>query len=149
MPVVLVVVGLGMTVGNILGGWSADRNIMASIFGFFGLFGVSLLGLALTATSVLGLLVFTFMVGASAAALSPAIQTRLMDVAGDAQTLAAAVNHASLNLGNSLGVYLGGVTIVAGFGYLSPSWVGLGLCVPGVGLAAASVLLERKRPILH
>ena len=149
VPVVLVVVGLGMTVGNILGGWSADRNIMASIFGFFGLFGVSLLGLALIATSVLGLLVFTFMVGASAAALSPAIQTRLMDVAGDAQTLAAAVNHASLNLGNSLGVYLGGVTIVAGFGYLSPSWVGLGLCVPGVGLAAASVLLERKRPLLH
>ncbi len=149
VPVVLIVAGLGMTVGNILGGWSADRNIMGSVFSYFGLFAISLTGLALTAGSVTGLLVFIFMVGASAAALSPAIQTRLMDVAGDSQTLAAAVNHASLNLGNSLGAYLGGVTIVAGFGYLSPSWVGLGLCVPGVALAVASVLLERKRPVLR
>lgn len=149
VPIVLVVVGLGMTVGNILGGWSADRNIMGSIFSYFGLFAFSLTGLALSAHSVPGLLAFTFMVGASAAALAPAIQTRLMDVAGDSQTLAAAVNHASLNLGNSLGAYLGGVTIVAGYGYLSPSWVGLGLCVPGVALAAASVLRERKRPVLR
>jgi DHA1 family inner membrane transport protein len=147
VPVVLIVVGLGMTVGNLLGGWSADRNIMGSIFVFFGIFALSLVGLALTANTVVGLLIFTFMVGASAAALSPAIQTRLMDVAGDSQTLAAAVNHASLNLGNSLGAFLGGIAIVAGFGYASPSWVGLALCVPGVGLAVASVLLERRRPI--
>lgn len=149
VPVVLIVVGLGMTVGNLLGGWSADRNIMRSIFVFFGMFAASLVGLALTATTVPGLLSFAFMIGLSAAALSPAIQTRLMDVAGDSQTLAAAVNHASLNLGNSLGAFLGGVTIVAGFGYLSPSWVGLALCVPGVGLAVASVLLQRRRPIVR
>jgi DHA1 family inner membrane transport protein len=138
-----------MTAGNLLGGWAADRNIMRSIFVFFGVFALSLVGLALTATSVGGLLVFTFMVGASASALSPAIQTRLMDVAGNSQTLAAAVNHAALNLGNSLGAFLGGVAIVAGFGYVSPSWVGLALCVPGVGLALASVMLERRRPILR
>lgn len=149
VPVVLIVVGLGMTVGNLVGGWSADRNIMRSIFVFFGVFALSLVGLALTATSIAGLLGFTFMVGASAAALSPAIQTRLMDVAGNSQTLAAAVNHASLNLGNSLGAFLGGISIVAGFGYVSPSWVGLALCVPGVALAVASVLLERRRPILR
>ncbi|MEO7121654.1 MAG: MFS transporter [Lacisediminihabitans sp.] len=147
VPVVLIVVGVGMTVGNLVGGWSADRNIMRSIFIFFGVFALSLAGLALTASSIAGLLIFTFMVGASAAALSPAIQTRLMDVAGNSQTLAAAVNHASLNLGNSLGAFLGGVTIVAGLGYVSPSWVGLGLCVPGVALAVASVVLERRRPI--
>ncbi|WP_349898557.1 MFS transporter [Parafrigoribacterium soli] len=147
VPVVLIVVGLGMTVGNLLGGWAADRNIMRSIFAFFGVFALSLAGMALTSWSVPGLLAFAFMVGASSAALSPAIQTRLMDVAGDSQTLAAAVNHASLNLGNSLGAFLGGIAIVAGLGYVSPSWVGLLLCVPGVALAAASVLLERKRPI--
>jgi DHA1 family inner membrane transport protein len=94
-------------------------------------------------------LIFGFLLGASASALSPSIQTRLMDVAGDSQTLAAAVNHASLNIGNSMGAALGAATVAAGLGYVSPSWVGLILCVPGFALATASVLLERKRPILR
>lgn len=144
VPIVLVVIGFGMTIGNFLGGWSADRNIMGSVFAYFGLFVVSLAGLALSAQTVAGLLVFSGLVGLAASALSPAIQTRLMDVAGDSQTLAAAVNHASLNLGNGLGAYLGGVTIAAGFGYLSPTWIGLMLCAPGIGLAVASLLLQRR-----
>ena len=142
VPIVLVVIGIGMTAGNFLGGWTADRNIMGSIFAYFGLFVVALTGLALSAHTLVGLLTFTFLVGLAASALSPAIQTRLMDVAGDSQTLAAAVNHASLNLGNALGAYLGGVTIAAGLGYLSPAWVGLILCGPGIGLAVASLLLQ-------
>jgi DHA1 family inner membrane transport protein len=88
-----------------------------------------------------GLLVFLFLTGAAASGVSPVIQTRLMEVAGDSQTIAAAVNHASLNLGNSLGAYLGGVTIAAGYGYLSSIWVGMALCVPGVALAVVSVLV--------
>ena len=96
---------------------------------------------------MVGLLVFAFLVAVGASALSPAIQTRLMDVAGDSQTMAAAVNHSSLNLGNSLGAYLGGVAIAAGFGYLSSAWVGLGLGVLGVLIAVASALLQRVRPL--
>jgi DHA1 family inner membrane transport protein len=149
VPIMLIVVGTGMTAGNLLGGRTADHNVMASIFVYFGAFAVSLVGLALTAQTVPGLLIFGFFLGASGAALSPSIQTRLMDVAGDSQTLAAAVNHASLNIGNSLGAALGAATVAAGLGYTSPSWVGLILCVPGFALATASVLLERKRPILR
>ena len=145
VPAVLVVVGVGMTLGNFLGGWTADRNVMGSIFAYFGLFVIALTGLALTAQTTAGLLVFVFLIGCAASALSPAIQTRLMDVAGDSQTLAAAVNHASLNLGNALGALLGGVTIAAGFGYVSPTWVGLILCAPGIALAAAALLLQRRR----
>jgi len=59
--------------------------------------------------------------------------------------MAAAVNHSSLNLGNSLGAYLGGVTIAAGLGYLSAAWVGLGLGVLGLMIAVASALLQRAR----
>jgi len=144
VPVVLVVVGVGMTLGNILGGWTADRNVMGSILAYFGFFFVALTGLALTSQTTGGLIVFVFLVGFAASALSPAIQTRLMDVAGDSQTLAAAVNHASLNLGNGLGALLGGVTIAAGFGYVSPTWVGLILCGPGIALVVASLLLQRS-----
>ena len=144
VPWVLVVAGIGMTVGNFAGGRAADHNIMGTMFVCFGIFAVALAGLALTAQWPLGLFFFVFLVGTAASALSPAIQTRLMDVAGDSQTLAAAINHSSLNIGNSLGAYLGGVTIAAGLGYLSPAWVGLLLCVPGVGFALISVALQRR-----
>lgn len=144
VPWALVVAGLGMTVGNFLGGRLADRSVVRTLFVCFAGFGVSILGFALTASWPVGLFVFLFLVSLSASALSPAIQTRLMDVAGDGQSLAAAINHASLNIGNSLGAYLGGVTIAAGLGYLSPSWVGLALVVPGVLLAVVSVGVERR-----
>jgi DHA1 family inner membrane transport protein len=145
VPIVLVVVGLGMTIGNLVGGWAADRHVVRSIYVFFGLFVVALAGLAITAHLVPGLFVFVFLVGVAAAGISPAIQTRLMDVAGDSQTLAAAANHAALNIGNSLGAYLGGLTIAGGLGYISPVWVGLMLCAPGLALATWSVLLQRRR----
>jgi DHA1 family inner membrane transport protein len=68
-----------------------------------------------------------------------------MDVAGDGQSLAAALNHSALNIGNSLGAYLGGIVIAAGLGYLSPAWVGLLLVVPGVILAVVSWRLGRAQ----
>ena len=147
VPIALVVLGIGMTIGNLLGGRFADRHVMRTLFACFAVFLVALVGFALTAQSVVGLLVFAFLVALGASALSPAIQTRLMDVAGDSQTMAAAVNHSSLNLGNSLGAYLGGVTIAAGLGYLSAAWVGLGLGVLGLLIAVASALLQRVRPL--
>jgi DHA1 family inner membrane transport protein len=144
-----VALGLGMTLGNLVGGWAADRGVLRALFASFAVFAVMLLGLALTAPVPLGLFVFLFGVGAAAAALSPAIQTRLMDVAGESQTLAAAVNHSALNIGNALGAFLGGAVIAAGWGYLAPSWVGLLMCVPGVALALAGAAVSRRvRPEL-
>lgn len=137
VPVVLVVFGLGMTVGNVIGGRMADRGALRAIVQLFGVFAATLTLLGLSASFLPGLLLGGFLVGGAAAALSPAIQTRLMDVAGDSQTIAAAVNHSALNLGNSLGAFLGGAVIAAGWGYVAPIWVGLALCVPGVLLALA------------
>ena len=59
------------------------------------------------------------------------LQMRLMQVAGDAQTLGAAMNHASLNVANALGAWLGGLVIAAGLGYTAPSWVGPASRWPG------------------
>jgi DHA1 family inner membrane transport protein len=147
VPIALVVIGLGMTLGNLAGGRASDHHVMGTVFVCFGLFIVSLAGFALFAHTTVGLLVSLFLVGGASSALAPAVQSRLMDVAGDSQTLAAAANHAALNIGNSLGAYLGGLTIAAGYGYLSPTWVGLALCVPGIALAFVSVRLQRRRPI--
>jgi DHA1 family inner membrane transport protein len=144
VSIALVVTGLGMTVGNYVGGRAADIHVMRSLFICFGALLVSLVAFALTAHTVPGLFISLFFVGASAAASSPAIQTRLMDVAGDSQTLAAAVNHSALNIGNSLGAYLGGIAIAAGLGYLSPTWIGVGLTILGIFIALASLLTGRR-----
>jgi DHA1 family inner membrane transport protein len=145
VPWALVTLGLGMTLGNILGGWAADRGVLRALFVSFAVFALALLGLALSAPQPVGLFAFLFAVGAAAAALSPAIQTRLMDVAGDSQTLAAAVNHSALNIGNALGAFLGGAVIAAGWGYLAPTWLGLAMCAPGVLLALAGAAVTRTR----
>ena len=145
VPFALVCIGLGMTVGNLAGGRASDRSIIGTIFVCFGLFALSLLLFALTAQSVVGLLGSLFLVGFSAAAISPAVQMRLMSVAGEGQSLAAALNHSALNIGNSLGAYLGGITIAAGLGYLSPTWVGLALLVPGTILAVISWRMPRLK----
>jgi DHA1 family inner membrane transport protein len=147
VPIVLVVFGVGMTIGNLLGGRLADHHVMRTLFLCFALLFIALIGFALTAGNVIGLFAFAFLTALAASALSPAIQTRLMDVAGDSQTMAAAVNHSSLNLGNSLGAFLGGLAIAAGFGYLSSTLVGLALCVAGIGIAVFSALLQRVRPL--
>ncbi|WP_234996496.1 MFS transporter [Demequina sp. NBRC 110054] len=144
VPWALVGLGLGMTVGNFVGGRLADRGAMKAVFQLFGAFAASLIVLALSASTVVGLLIGLFLVGATSSAISPAIQTRLMDVASDSQTMAAAVNHSALNIGNSLGAFLGGAVIAAGWGYLAPTWLGLALCVPGVVFALAGWAVTRR-----
>lgn len=149
VPWILVVIGLGMTVGNLVGGWAADRNVRRALVVFFVGVGASLIGLALTATTLAGLIAFTFLAAGFSAAASPAIQTRLMDVARDSQTVAAALNHSALNIGNSVGAALGGATIAASLGYLSPIWVGVGLTAAGVALTLASIAIDRARGTLY
>ncbi|MCU1412725.1 MAG: arabinose transporter permease [Microbacteriaceae bacterium] len=145
VPFSLVALGVGMTTGNLFGGWFADRGVVRAIFVFFGVFAASLIELIVTSHWPVGLFIGVFLVGFATSGLSPAIQTRLMDVAGDSQTLGAAANHSALNIGNSLGASLGGLVIAAGFGYVAPVWVGLGLWVPGILLFSASVILQHKR----
>ena len=89
-------------------------------------------------------LVMVFALGFLPSILVPLLQTRLMDVAQDGQSLAAALNHSTLNVANALGAYLGGLVIAAGWGYTAPSWVGVGLAVLGLGILAVSLLVHRR-----
>lgn len=145
VPVALVLIGLGSTVGILGGGRLADAGAVRAIFILFALFALSLTFLGLTAHTLWGMLIGVFLVGASAQAIAPAIQTRLMDVAEESQTIAAAVNHSALNMGNSLGAFLGGAAIAAGWGFVAPTWIGLALVVPGVVFALAGWRVTRSR----
>jgi DHA1 family inner membrane transport protein len=145
VPWVLVTMGVGMTVGNLVGGYLADQSVKRTLLLFFTLMLILLVCLAVSAQSLLLLFVFVFAVGFASQGIGPTIQTRLMDVAGDSQSIAAALNHSALNIGNAIGAALGGVVIASGAGYLAPIWVGVALTAAGIVIALVSFGLERKR----
>lgn len=147
VPIVLIVMGLGMTVGNLVGGHLADRDLRRTLIGGLAALIVVQVLLALTAGWIVALGVFLFAVGFVSAVLSPTIQSRLMDVAGDNQSIAAALNHSALNIGNATGAFLGGVVIAAGFGFVAPVWVGAVLAASGLLLAIVSLRLETRSSI--
>lgn len=145
VPLVLILIGVGMTIGNLLGGRMADRSVERGMLLFFAVMLAGLAALFLTAWSLAGLLISVFVIAAAASALSPMIQTRLMDVAHDSQSIAAALNHSALNIANASGAFLGGLTIAAGLGYLSPIVVGAILAAAGILLALVSFGIDHSR----
>ncbi|MEV1317437.1 MFS transporter [Micromonospora arborensis] len=144
VPWALVAVGLGMTVGNALGGWLADRDLRRSmIIGFVAMI-VSIAAFSLVASTRAGLFVGAFLVGATSLYLGPVLQARLITVAPGAQLMGAAVNQSAMNIANSLGAALGSVAIAAGFGYLAPARVGIVLGVLGLALGVVSFAAGRR-----
>lgn len=143
VPWVLACVGLGMTVGNLVGGWAADRDLRLTLLvGMPGLI-LTLAALFVVAHSLPGLLVVAFAFGGANAALMPSMQTRFIRIGGESQLLAAALNHSAGNVANSLGAFLGGAVIAAGWGYLAPVAVGVGLAVLGYVLIVVGFAVER------
>ena len=85
-----------------------------------------------------------FLVSFSIAGLGPLLQTRLMDVAGNAQGLAASLNHSAFNIANAFGAFLGGWLISQGFGWLAPIWVGVLLSLGGLMILLLAFQHEKK-----
>ncbi len=144
VPLALALYGLGMVAGNLAGGRLADRALMPSMFAMLALIAVVMALFVAAAHNPVTALAAVFLVGASGAAMVPALQTRLMDVAADAQNLAAALNHSALNVANAGGAWLGGVVIAAGLGYTAPAAVGAGLALAGLVILAVSAALQRR-----
>jgi MFS transporter, DHA1 family, inner membrane transport protein len=144
VTIVLAVYGVGMTGGTLVGGRLADRAVMPSLYGGLVAVTVVLGTFGWLAHSKPGALVGVFAMGFSASIMIPALQTRLMDVAHEGQSLAASLNHSTLNVANALGAWLGGLVLAAGYGYEWPSRVGAMLAVAGLVLALASGLMDRR-----
>ena len=149
VPVALMVFGLGMVVGNLIGGRLADISVVRALYLALGSLAVLLAAFSLGSHSPWTALPLLFGVGVAGSAVGPALQTRLMDVAHDAQTLAAALNHSALNIGNATGAWVGGLVIAAGFGYTAPAAAGAALAVGGVLVFTASVALQRRSTAPH
>ena len=134
VPLVLSVIGMGMVAGSLFGGWLADRGVMRAIC-ITLLLNVVTLGLvAVTAHNAVAVTVNLFFVGFAALSMGAPLQTRLMDIAADAQALAASLNHSAFNLANALGAWLGGAAIAGGLGWTSTGPIGAALALGGLAI---------------
>lgn len=144
IPIVFCIFGVGMTVGTFVTGWAADRALMPTAGGLLLWSATSLALFPLAAENVYAVSLVVFLIGCGGG-LGTALQTRLMDVAEDAQTLAAALNHSAFNMANALGPWLGGLAIAHGYGWASTGWVGAALAVCGFFIWAISLADDRTR----
>ena len=145
VAVFLLAFGLGMVAGTGLAGIMADWSIFRSlIIGGVGM-AATMLAFWVAAPHGWAALPVVFLITTLGSVLVVNLQLRLMDVAGDAQTLGAAMNHASLNIANALGAWLGGLVIAAGWGLRAPALVGLGLSIAGVAVLLLSAALHVRQ----
>ncbi|MFF7312994.1 MFS transporter [Streptomyces sp. NPDC008137] len=133
----LMVYGVGLVVGNLVGGRAADRDRDRALI-------LALLGLTLTlalfgllAHSATASVVLVFLMGVTGFASVPGMITRVTDVAGGA-ALAASANVSASNIGNALGAWLGGLAISAGLGYTAPLYAGAGIALTSVVVMAVA-----------
>lgn len=145
VPLALFVFGLGMTLGNLLAGRLADRSIYGTIF--FGLTGmaISLAVFGLVAQNAIAGMVVLLAIAITSQMMGPSLQLFLLDASPDAPSLAAALHHSALNIGNSLGAALGAAVLAAGWGLLAPAWTGVVLAVLGLGIAGWSYAVHRRQ----
>lgn len=113
----LVLVGVGFSIGNYLGGKLADRSVTATLKGFLLLLIVIMVAIPWLARSEIGAAISMVIWGAATFAVVPPLQMRVMRVAHEAPGLSSSVNIGAFNLGNALGAAAGGAVISGGLGY--------------------------------
>jgi MFS transporter, DHA1 family, inner membrane transport protein len=147
VPWLLVLFGVGTFVGNFVGGKVADRALDASLIVIMSLLTVVLTVFALTAQSKVMAIVSLLLMGTVGLAAAPGLQLRTMKYAPDASTMASGANIAAFNIGIALGAWLGGLALGAGFGFVSPLWVGAGATVAGLVVLVAGSSVRPRRTV--
>lgn len=146
IPFALLFYGFGALAGSLIGGWAADRNIEMTIGCSLSWSAVVLAVFPLTLGSVWTVMPMILLLG-SATALVPALQVRLMDIAGESQTLAASLNHSAFNAANALGAWLGGLAIISPLQWRGTGWVGFMLALVGLLLFWITKVYSHRAPV--
>ncbi|MBN9788265.1 MFS transporter [Pseudonocardia sp. TMWB2A] len=142
VPLALMIFGIGMFSGSLIIPRFERFGLLKPAAGVL-VFSAIALSLYWFTAAHLPLLLMNVVAIGMGGMLAPLLQTRLMDVAGDAQALAAALNHSAFNAANALGPFLGGLAISAGYGWQSTGPVGAGLALGGLAILGVSVSVER------
>ena len=144
ITMMLVLIGVGFSIGNHLGGKLADRSIDKTLIGFFIALIVLMAVFPLLAQTQVGTAVGLVLWGAAAFAIVPSLQMRVMSVAHEASGLASSVNIGAFNLGNAVGAAAGGAVLSLGLSYASVSMIGAGLAAIGLLLVFIQIFLASR-----
>ena len=147
VPWLLIVFGVGLFVGNLLGGKAADRALDKTLIILIAGLTVILVFFALTASSPVATVFSLVLMGGFGFATVPGLQMRVMKYAGSATTLVSGANIGAFNVGNALGAWVGGLTISAGLGYTSPIWAGAGIAAAGLVVTLFAASTARRRTV--
>ena len=147
VPFALSSIGLGLVIGGLVAGHFADKNLNKAIILVLLSNTCSYVICALFIGNLYTAFSALFLVSFSIAGLGPLLQTRLMDVAGDAQSLAASLNHSAFNIANALGAFLGGWLISHSMGWLAPIWVGVLLSLGGLVILLVAFQHEKNQQL--
>jgi DHA1 family inner membrane transport protein len=145
VPWLLILFGVGLFIGNTLGGKAADKNVDRTLLTALAALVVVLVVFALTSSNQPMTIASMVLLGGFGFATVPGLQMRVMKYANSAPTLASGANIGAFNVGNALGAWMGGVTITAGMGYTSPIWAGAGITLLGL-VVMAFAAAGAKRP---
>ena len=144
LTIIMIIAGIGMTIGNAVGGRLADKFSPLQTTGvLLALMIVSLLIVSVTAQFQVAAVIMTFITAAIAFALVAPMQVLIIKAAAGSEMLASSSLQASLNIGNALGAFLGGLPIAAGYGFVSSEYVGMGLVA--TGLLFCFILWRKQR----
>jgi DHA1 family inner membrane transport protein len=149
VPWMLVLFGVGLFAGNIFGGRAADKNLDRSLLILLSVLAGILFSFTAALNTQWTAAAALFLLGVFGFAAVPGMQIRVLHFAREAPTLASGVNISAFNVGNALGAHLGGITITAGLGYASPTWVGGCLAITAIILMAVSVQRLKPRDTRH
>jgi len=130
----LVLYGIGLTIGNTLGGRLADRSIERTLVGSFATLAIVLVVFAGVMHWPLPAAAAILIWGVASFAIVPPLQMRVMEAAADAPNLASAMNIGAFNLGNAIGAALGGGVIGAGLGLPAVALAGAAMAAAALGL---------------
>ncbi|ENV64389.1 hypothetical protein F949_00473 [Acinetobacter junii NIPH 182] len=144
ITMMLVLIGVGFSIGNHIGGKLADRSIDKTLTGFFIALIVLMAVFPLLAQTQVGAAVGLVLWGAAAFAIVPSLQMRVMSVAHEASGLASSVNIGAFNLGNAVGAAAGGAVLSLGLSYTSVSMIGAALAAIGLLLVFIQIFLASR-----
>ncbi len=149
VPVALAIWGAGMVIGGLVAGWLADRYLNKTIVGILVSSALAFVLASFMLSDLYTAFLALFLIGLTVMGLGGTLQTRLMDVAGEAQAVAASLNHSAFNLANALGAFLGGWVLSHGIGWLAPVWVGFVLSLGGLIILLFAFAVEKKQKLLQ
>ena len=143
ITIMLVLIGIGFSIGNHLGGKFADLSLTKTLIGFLSLLMLMMLLFPILAQTTIGAAIALVIWGAAAFAVVPPLQMRVMSVAHEAPSLASSVNIGAFNLGNALGAAAGSVVLSMGMNYAAVSMTGALLSALGLILVLIQVKIEQ------